>query len=391
METHKKSPTAQILALSFSHVVNDWYMNFLPATLPLLVLSGLSVQRSALLMSIFTLTSSVIQPVFGYLVDRFHQNWLVYLGTAWMALLLSFTGVVHSYGLLVVLALFSGLGTAAFHPQASAMVARLGGTRKAFWMGFFISMGNVGVALAPLLLVPYLQRYGLPATRYLFVPGFVAAFLVWLAIPQNGGAPQIKKAPPTLGNLKSALRPLLKILSVVSLRSWTYFSLISFLPLFHKAKGIPLDSSGRLLFLMLATGAAGGLLGGYFWDKIRGKTRVNWLLVLTLALSSPLLMTYLLSPESTYSLIILGLAGALLLGSFSITVILAQDAVGQNAALASGLMLGLGIGIGGLGVGITGWAIDHWGAVPVLQGLVWLPFCAALLALSLKKVEKRAD
>ncbi len=384
MENNNRNSVREIFALAFSHLVNDWYGNFLATALPLFVLAGLSVSKSAFLISVFTMTSSVMQPLFGFLVDHYHQRWLVYVGTVWMAVLLSLVGVVQShYALLVFIACISGLGTAAFHPQASFMVGKLGGSRKAFWMGFFISMGNVGMALAPLLMIPFFNHFGLEKSPFLAIPGIIAALFVLLSIPHNA---ETKKMRPqaSLRDLRTAIVPLFKILSVVSLRSWAYFSLIAFLPLFYKARGIPLSSSSRLVFLMLFTGAIGGLLGGYFWDKVRGKTKVNWILSLSLIASAPLFLLYLHIPSGTQALIVLGIAGACLLASFSITVIMAQEAAGKSAALASGLMLGLGVGIGGLGVSITGMGVERFGIVPTLNVLVILPLIAGLLAATLR-------
>jgi len=287
----------------------------------------------------------------------------------------------------MLIAALSGLGTAAFHPQASFMVGKLGGSRKAFWMGFFISMGNVGMALTPLLVIPYLNHFGLEKSPFLAIPGIIAAIFVLLSIPRNAETKKID-AKASLRDLRTSLIPLLKILSVVSLRSWAYFSLIAFLPLFYQAQGIPLSSSSRLVFLMLFTGALGGLFGGYIWDKIRGKTKINWLLVLSLVISSPLFFIYLHMPFGILSLVVLGIAGAFLLATFSVTVIMAQEAAGKSAALASGLMLGLGVGIGGLGVSITGLGVEHFGIAPTLKILVCLPLLAGLLATTLRSPQR---
>ncbi|MCK9181902.1 MAG: MFS transporter [Fibrobacteraceae bacterium] len=388
MENTNKNSVTQIFALAFAHLVNDWYGNLLATVLPLLVLAGISVSKSAFLISIFTLTSSVMQPIFGFLVDRYNQKWLVYVGTVWMAVQLSLIGLVQdNYTLLMLIAALSGLGTAAFHPQASFMVGKLGGSRKAFWMGFFISMGNVGMALTPLLVIPYLNHFGLEKSPFLAIPGIIAAIFVLLSIPRNAETKKID-AKASLRDLRTSLIPLLKILSVVSLRSWAYFSLIAFLPLFYQAQGIPLSSSSRLVFLMLFTGALGGLFGGYIWDKIRGKTKINWLLVLSLVISSPLFFIYLHMPFGILSLVVLGIAGAFLLATFSVTVIMAQEAAGKSAALASGLMLGLGVGIGGLGVSITGLGVEHFGIAPTLKILVCLPLLAGLLATTLRSPQR---
>jgi FSR family fosmidomycin resistance protein-like MFS transporter len=97
-------------------------MNFLQSLLPFMVAAGLGVSKGAFLISAFTITSSLLQPVSGYLVDQRNQRWLVYAGTMWMAVLLGLVGVLKDYSLLIFTVALAGLGTAAFHPQASAML-----------------------------------------------------------------------------------------------------------------------------------------------------------------------------------------------------------------------------------------------------------------------------
>ena len=94
-------------------------MNYIQTLLPFLVMSGLAVSRAAFLISIFTITSSILQPIFGYLVDQKNQRWMLYVGTAWMAILLGLIGIIKNYFLLAFVVALAGLGTAAFHPQAS--------------------------------------------------------------------------------------------------------------------------------------------------------------------------------------------------------------------------------------------------------------------------------
>ncbi|KZL92649.1 fosmidomycin resistance protein [Clostridium magnum DSM 2767] len=112
-------------------------------------------------------------------VDEFAEDirkrWLAYIGTLWMATMLSLTGLVHNYSLLVVLASLAGLGTAVFHPQASTMVNVLSRDRKAVLLSVFVAFGNFGFALSPLLLVPLLQAYGLKVTVVMVIPGIIVS------------------------------------------------------------------------------------------------------------------------------------------------------------------------------------------------------------------------
>lgn len=374
-----KSEQLKIFSIAAAHMFNDWYMNYIQTLLPFLIAAGLGVSRGAFLISAFTITSSLLQPVFGYLVDQKNQRWMVYAGTLWMAVLLSLVGILNSYPLQLLTVTCAGLGTAAFHPQASAMVTAVSGSRKGFFQAFFIAAGNVGWAFTPLMVVPFTQKYGLQMTPISVLPGFLVAVLLWFTAPKISTGSRAVSLPfwPAI---RSAWTELTKIVLVVSFRSMAYFGLVSFLALYLQHKNIPLLTGSRLLFLMLFSGAAGGLAGGYLSDLFGRKI----VIVGSLVLASPLFYLF-LNTGAPLSYLFLALAGASLLASFSVTVVAAQEVISRHAAMAAGLMLGFGIGIGGLGVGLVGLLVENKGIVFAINFLICLPLIAGILGLTIRK------
>ena len=368
----------KITSLSFAHLINDWYMNYIQTLLPFLVISGLQVSRAAFLISAFTVTSSLLQPVFGYMVDKKNQRWMVYVGTVWMAVLMSLLGVIQNYGLLLAVAALAGLGTAAFHPQASALVSAVSGNKKGFFQSCFTAAGNIGWALTPLMVVPFVQKYGLSKTPLFMVPGIFAAILLWFSAPRLAVREKFSSLP-LLPILKESWRELSKLVVVVAFRSLAYFGLIAFLPLYLHKVNISLITGSRLLFVMLFSGAMGGILEGFLSDRIGRKPVIAGSLIM----ASPLFYLF-LNTSGMLSYVLLAMAGAALLASFSVTVVVAQEIISKNAAMASGLMLGFGIGVGGLGVGLVGILADHLGLVFSVNLLIWLPLLAGLFALLMK-------
>lgn len=368
----------RVFSLSLAHLFNDWYMNYIQTLLPFIVAAGLGVSKGAFLVSAFTITSSLLQPVSGYLVDQKDQRWLVYVGTLWMAVLLSLVGTLKNYPLLVLTVTLAGLGTAAFHPQASAMVSALSGDRKGLFQALFVAAGNVGWALTPLMVVPFVSTYGLQLTPVFVLPGLLVAALLWFTAPRVPGGP--KAAPPPLWSvLRSSWAELTKVVLVVACRSLAYFGLVAFLPLYLQHENISLLAGSHLLFLMLFSGAVGGLAGGYLSDLFGRKAVIVGSLVAT----SPLFYLF-LGTSGPFSYLLLALAGACLLASFSVTIVVAQEVISKNAAMAAGLMLGFGTGIGGLGVGLVGLLAEHMGIAYAVHLLIWLPLLAGLLGLGLK-------
>ena len=370
---------AKIGVISVAHMFNDLYSNYLPQLFPFLVVlsPGFTATRATILVSAFTLSSSMVQPLFGYFLDQKGKRWLVHAGTLWMALMLSLTGWVENYWLMVLLAGLAGLGTAAFHPQASTMVNVLSGDYKAVMLSDFVAFGNVGFALGPLLLVPLFEAYGLQATAITVVPGILVAVLLYFFSPSNmelaGSAPGFSAV---IQSLMFARRELAAIIGVIAIRSLSYSGMLALLPLYFKAQNLSNVAASHLLTIMLFAGAAGGLLGGFLSDYYGRKK----LVVGSLFLSTPLFFAYFFT-HGTFSTIFLALAGAALLSSFSVTVVAAQEAIPDNKSLAAGLTIGFAGGIGGLAVILIGRIGDSCGLATAIFVLFLLPLVAGLVAL----------
>ena len=373
---------SKIGVLSFAHMLNDMYSNFLPQLLPFLIAltPGFTATRAAILVSAFTITSSLIQPVFGLFLDRQGKRWLVHVGTLWMAVMLSLTGLVHNYVLLVILAALAGLGTAAFHPQASTMVNILSGDYKAVLLSAFVAFGNLGFALSPLLLVPLFQTYGLESTVITVIPGIIVAILLLFFAPKDnvlkGSNTPISEV---ISSLRASSKELIAIIGVIAIRSLAYTGMLTLLPLYLKSKDLSNITASHLVTLMLASGAIGGVIGGFISDRY-GRKR---LVVGSLIISTPFFFGFFLG-SGILSTISLALAGAALLSSFSVTVVAAQEAIPNNKALASGLTMGLAGGLGGLAVVFLGRIADIWGLSTAIRIVFLLPILAGLLGLLMK-------
>jgi len=180
-----KNQRKMVSAISVAHIINDFFVNYIQTVLPFLIAAGLGISRGAFLITTFTFTSSVTQPVFGYLVDRKNKAWLVYIGTLWMASLLPLLGYMTYYPLLLIIALLAGLGTAAFHPQASALMGAVSNKNRGVYLALFVAMGNFGWALTPLIVVPFISHFGMEKSFVFIFAGILAALILWRNIPNE--------------------------------------------------------------------------------------------------------------------------------------------------------------------------------------------------------------
>ena len=376
-------PIATLAVLSVGHTLNDLYSNFLPQLLPFLIvlMPGFTATQAAILVASFNIASSLFQPIFGYVVDGRGHSWLIYVGTLWMSIFLSLTGVVHGFLPMVFLAAIAGLGTSAFHPPASALVHGLSARYKALFQSGFVAFGNFGFALAPLLLVPLFQAYGLRATTLLLIPGMLAAAILFFALPRQIRSDRKTASIATVfSSIRRASREMAVILGVIALRSAAYTGLLALLPLYFHSRGVSNITGSRMLTLMLFTGAFGGITGGFISDRWGRKL----LIVGSLLLATPLFLGF-LATTGPVSLVFLALAGAALLSSFSVTTVAAQEAIPEHKAMAAGLSLGFANGLGALAVIMIGKLGDLWGLTNAVILLVILPSAAGIVGLFLKR------
>lgn len=388
--TEKAIPTKKELSpnylkigvLSIAHMFNDFYGNYLPQMLPFLAITmtGFNATKATILTAAFTITSSLVQPLFGLWLDRHAKRWLVYVGTLWMAIMFSVTGLVDNYVVLVVLAALAGMGTAVFHPQASTMVNVLSGDHKGVLMSVFVTAGNLGFAISPLLLIPLFENFGLQATPVTVIPGVLVAFFLFLFAPRN----ELLKGNPArlstvMKSLKDVKGELLAIVGVIAIRTMAYTAILTLLPLYFQSENLDTTVAGHLVAIMLACGAIGGLIGGFLSDRFGRKP----LIVGSLLLATPLFLGFLFT-QGVLSVVLLALGGTALLSSFSVTVVAAQEAIPGSKALAAGISLGFANGIGGLGAIAMGGIADAQGLPVAMTVIFVLPIIAGFLGLFMK-------
>lgn len=204
---------------------------------------------------------------------------------------------------------------------------------------------------------------GALSNRQAGAQGAVAATEAVRAVPQ----------PIRLGRHQATA--LLPVVALVALRSWANFGLVAMLPLYLSVAGVNLIGGNRRVSILLLAGTIGGILGGYLADRV-GKRKV---IIVSLLLATPAFFLVTAFPGS-WSYLFLTLAGGLLLMSFPLTVVLAQERLPQHLGYASGMVLGLAAGLGSLGLTLSGWMGDRFGLRTVVWFLSSLPALAGGIA-----------
>jgi FSR family fosmidomycin resistance protein-like MFS transporter len=342
-----------IATLSAGHGGVDFASGAIPALIPFLVAEfGLGYTAAGVLMLAVTASSSLVQPVFGLWSDRRGALWLLPGGLALAAIGTGLVAVAPSFPAAVALALAAGIGIAAYHPEGAKFAAYASGLRRASGMSLFNVGGNVGYALGPIVVTPLVLWLGLRGAVFAAIPALLVAIRLSRALPR------LATLRPVAGRSRAAagetrVGAMLILVGVIALRSVAWFTLLAFVPLWVVSQGGSEGEGNRELSLMLVAGVVGTLLLGPIADRV-GLRRT---LIVTQALLPPLILVFLQVGGLVGTLALMGV-GFCVVGTFGITIVLSQLYLPRHTGMASGLAVGLAMGIGGTAAVVLGALAD---------------------------------
>jgi len=340
-------------ALSAGHLATDFANGSLPALLPFLVERfSLNYLLAATLMLSSTVSSSVIQPLFGLWSDRRGAMWLLPAGVALAGVGIALAADAPSYWLVAMLVVVSGVGVAAYHPEGSKFAAFVSGRRRASGMALFSLGGNIGYALGPIVATPIVIAFGLRGGLLLAAPCLVVAALLLALARYLGGFVPAAGAHAAHGG-EDRRGALALLLGVVAFRSVTWFGLITFVPLWEVSLGHSKSYGNHLLSLMLITGGLGTLVLGPAADRF-GRRPV---LAGSSLATAPLVFVF-VAVGGIPGIVALGLIGCAVMGTFGVTMVMGQEYLPRRVGMASGLVIGLSIGLGGIAAVVLGALAD---------------------------------
>lgn len=367
-----------IVLLSVGHACVDVYQGAVASLVPFFVaerayayatVSGLVLAASLL--------SSVVQPLFGALTDRWALPWLLPVSTILAGLGIALSGVSGSYPLTLAFVAMSGIGVAAYHPEA-ARVARIASRGSHTAMGWFSLGGNIGFAVAPVIVAAVVATGGLRLSPLLVVPALAGSVLCLpvLRALKTTTRTRSRTAAPTGSDDKFSFG---KLSLAVVFRSIVFIGLSTFISLYAQQRTAGGTSAGlAALFVLYLGGAVGTVLGGRLanrWDRV---SVVRW----SYLLSVPAVAGVVVVPGPAFYLFV-ALTSAGLYIPFSLQITLGQDYLPTRVGTASGVTLGLTVSIGGLVSPLLGSVADATSLQVALAPLIILPALSWLLFRSL--------
>jgi len=366
------------------HFLIDFCQGVVPALLPFLVAErGFSYTAAAGLVFALSATSSVVQPLFGQLADRLGLPWLLPVSVVLTGAGLALGAQASHFGLLLAMFSISGLGVAAFHPEAARKAYLASGDRRTTGMSYFSVGGGLGFALAPTLTTAATVMWGSRGLLVLLIPtGIIAALLVRSRSLKPPGSHRDPHGGPTLFG-RDDWRAFGILSGATIFRSIVFYGLNTFLALYFMKKwNLAPATASRALGVFLGTSIVGTLLGGWLADRVGRRVVIR----IGFAGAALFLALFVGASERNLAMWLLFPLAVFIFMPTSVLVVLGQEYLPHRVGVASGVTLGLAVSVGGMAAPLLGRLADSYGLQTVLAVLLGVLFLGTGQAFALPPV-----
>lgn len=372
-------------ALVTAHVANDVYPHLYPGLLPVILMPqlGFSIAAAGLISTVTALTTQLMQPILGLWADRIGGRWFVIGGLLVGSIVVPLTlGWAPSYGLLLLGLLLGGIGNAAFHPHASALMGEMTAKYKGAGMSIFMVGGNFGRLLAPLLASTALYFGGRHGLWVLAIPGIIMAVVMFISMNPPPEPKYREGNIFTRQFFKNIVeRGGVLLLTIVGLRYMTVMSIVTLVPIMWQGRGIDYSVYNLLLTVVFATGMVGNLLGGTLSDFLGRKP----VIIGSAIIASIILVLFVNSSSVWLGFVLIAVLGAFLYAADPVVMVYSHQLFPENKGMASGITTGMGGMLGALGVTFTGYIADLYSPAVGLYVAAAAIFLSIPFVYSLKK------
>jgi len=295
-------PFREAWIITMGHGLTHWYPSTFYLLLPIIGKElGLTYSQIGLIMTCQYVAGAVANVPGGIIVDTVgRKGLLMALSLFWVGFPYLLMGFSHGYPMLLACVALVGFGNSLWHPTAIPTLARLFPERKGLVLSLHGMGGNVGDAVAPLVVGSLLTVLTWREVVVLNVmPGLVMSLLllVFLGTVSLGGR---RKASVIDDHQKQSLgeyfrgvpvlfrnRALVVLTASSAFRAMTQNALLTFLPVYLAYEmGFAPFWVGAGMFALQAAGFAATPIAGHLSDRM-GRRRV---MITTMAMTAVVLV-----------------------------------------------------------------------------------------------------
>jgi FSR family fosmidomycin resistance protein-like MFS transporter len=365
-------PFREVWLISAGHMMTHWYPATFYLLLPLIGNDlGLSFAQIGSILTCQFAAGAISNIPGGMIVDAIGRKGLLMgIALSWIGLPYLVMGLTHSYWMLLVCAALVGIGNNLWHPTAIPLLAQKFSRRRGLVVSIHAMGGNLGDALAPLVVGPMLAVLNWREVVVMnVVPGLVASVLLLISlggIEDKTDAERSVVRRDFVGSLAAvrllfANRTVLMLSLGSAVRAMTAMTLLTFLPLFLTDQlGYSSTWVGACLFALQAAGFVAAPIAGHLSDRVGRRS----IIMSSMAMSCVMLLFMAFAGRSPVFVLFVAFLGFFL---FAIRAVLQAWLLDATPAHMGGTSIGIlfGAQAAGAAIGplIGGVLADHYGII----------------------------
>ncbi|WP_036130982.1 MFS transporter [Lysinibacillus sphaericus] len=356
-----------MIAIGVAHLINDTMQAVIPAMFPILKSDlGLTFTQIGLISFVLNIFASALQPIVGFVSDKKPMPYALPIGMISSFIGIAILAVTTQYWVIIIAVLFLGFGSAIFHPEGSRVSFMAAGSKRGLAQSIYQVGGNSGQALAPLISAYILDIFGQRGAAFVLV--LTTFGIILLSKIAKWYKKQLEQEQTSKNKriLVSSLPPLTKkqvgialtlLFTIIFARSFYTTNITSFYVFYLMDHyDVTLRLGQILIFTFMAFGVIGTFFGGSLSDRIGRKN----VILLSVVVPMPFCLALPYVPLWA-AMIFLVIIGTLIMISFSVTVVYAQELVPSKIGTMAGLTTGFAFGMGAIGAMVIGVLMDHKG------------------------------
>lgn len=366
--TNLNNPVFPIMiAIAIAHLINDTMQSVIPAMFPILKSElGLTFTQIGLISFVLNMFASALQPIVGYVSDKKPMPYALPIGMISSFIGIAILAFTTQYWVIIIAVLFLGFGSAIFHPEGSRVSFMAAGSKRGLAQSIYQVGGNSGQALAPLISAYILDIFGQRGAAFVLIATTFGILILSKIAGWYKKQLEQERLAKNKRILVSSLPPLTKkqvgvaltlLFTIIFARSFYTTNITSFYVFYLMDHyDVSLRLGQILIFTFMAFGVVGTFFGGSLSDRIGRKNVI--LLSVVVPMPFCLALPYVPLWAATIFLVIIG---TLIMISFSVTVVYAQELVPSKIGTMAGLTTGFAFGMGAIGAIVIGVLMDHKG------------------------------
>jgi FSR family fosmidomycin resistance protein-like MFS transporter len=349
----------EVWVITIGHALTHWYPATFYLLLPLIGNElGLSYGQIGSILTVQAVAAAISNIPGGILVDSVgKKSLLMALSLFWIGAPYLAMGFTDAYWIMLVCSALVGIGNNLWHPTAIPLLAQRFPERRGLAVAIHGMGGNVGDAVAPLVVGAMLAAISWRSVVVMnVVPGVIMSVLILIYLgrqsrqsgPVAADGAKAKKKRLTLRDIRNLLgdKTILMLCTGSSFRSMTQSGLLTFLPLYlAREMNYSLFWVGIWMFTLQAAGFAAAPIAGHLSDKM-GRRRI---IMGSMAMTALVLVLMAFAGGSSLFVLAIGFLGFFL---FAIRAVMQAWILDASPANMGGTAIGVLFGMQAVGSAI---------------------------------------